>query len=292
MKTFKKFQSFTQNFMMMFLLSMILFSCEEPKEEDKFIGVQLWSVREDMKQDPEGTIKAIGEMGYKFIEAAGYGDGKFYDMEPAAFQQLVEDNGMKFLASHTGQDLPSEENWDETMAWWDQAIEAHAAAGVEYIVQPWMGNAGYESLEGLKSFCNYFNAVGEKCNAKGIRFGYHNHAGEFEELEGEIIYDFMLQNTDPEKVMFQMDLYWVVEGNADPVDYINKYPGRFELWHVKDEAEVGASGNIDFERIFQYTEESGMEYIIVEVEKYNYEPLESIRISREYLQNADFVQLD
>ncbi|MFP4289019.1 MAG: sugar phosphate isomerase/epimerase family protein [Bacteroidales bacterium] len=290
MKTIRKIDLFTKNTGLMFLLSMILFSCQEPKEEEKFIGVQLWSVREDMKQDPEGTIKAVGDMGYKFIEAAGYGDGMFYNMEPVVFKQLVEDNGMTFLASHTGQDLPDEENWDETMAWWDEAIEAHAAAGVEYIVQPWMGNAGYESLEGLKRFCDYFNAVGEKCNAKGIRFGYHNHDGEFEELEGEVIYDFMLRNTDPEKVMFQMDLYWVVEGGADPVDYINNYPGRFELWHVKDEAEVGASGNIDFERIFNYADQSGMEYIIVEVEKYNYEPLESIKVSLEYLQNADFVK--
>ncbi len=290
MKTSRKINFFTKKAGIMFLFSMIMFSCQEPKEEEKFIGVQLWSVREDMKEDPQGTIKAIGDMGYKFIEAAGYGDGMFYNMEPVEFKQLVEDNGMKFLASHTGQDLPDEENWEETMAWWDEAIEAHVAAGVEYIVQPWMGSAGYDSLEGLKKFCDYFNAVGEKCNEKGIRFGYHNHDGEFEELEGEVIYDFMLRNTDPEKVMFQMDLYWVVEGGADPVDYINNYPGRFELWHVKDEAEVGASGNIDFERIFNHAEQSGMEYMIVEVEKYNYEPLESIRVSLEYLQNADFVK--
>lgn len=266
-------------------------SCGIAEEEDeRFIGIQLWSVREAMNEDPVGTLQALGEMGYGFVEAAGYSDGMFYGMEPAAFRDLVEANGMVFLSSHTGRDLPGEDEWDETMSWWDQAIEAHAAAGVQYIVQPWMGSAGYESLEGLQAFCDYFNAVGEKCNEKGIRFGYHNHADEFNELEGEIIFDYMLNNTDPEKVMFQLDLYWVVVGNADPVDYFKNYPGRFELWHVKDETEVGASGDIDFERIYGYADLSGLRYSVVEVEKYNYEPLESVRISLEYLLDSDYAR--
>jgi sugar phosphate isomerase/epimerase len=276
---------------MIIALSILLFSCaEEKKETGKFIGIQLWSVRENMKTDAAGTIKALGEMGYKFVEAAGYSDGKFYDMEPVEFKDLVEANGMKFLGSHTGQDIPAEGSLDEVMAWWDTAIAAHKAAGVEYVVMPWMGRSGHESLEGLKRYCDYFNAVGEKCNAQGLRFGFHNHADEFKELEGEVIYDFMLNNTDPEKVMFQMDLYWVVEGGKDPVDYITRYPGRFENWHVKDDAEVGASGEIDFERIFEHTETSGVKYFVIEVEKYNYEPLESVKVSLDYMQNAEFVK--
>jgi sugar phosphate isomerase/epimerase len=132
--------------------------------------------------------------------------------------------------------------------------------------------------------------VGEKCNAKGIRFGYHNHANEFNTLEGEVIYDFMLENTDPEKVSFQIDLYWVFVGNADPVDYFQRFPGRFDLWHVKDEAEVGASGEINFERIYQHADLAGFKYSIIEVEKYNYEPIESVRISLEYLLNAGYAK--
>jgi sugar phosphate isomerase/epimerase len=279
-----------RNFMII-ALSILLFSCaEEKKETGKFIGIQLWSVRENMKTDAAGTIKALGEMGYKFVEAAGYSDGKFYGMEPVEFKDLVEANGMQFLGSHTGQDIPAEGSLDEVMAWWDTAIAAHKAAGVEYVVMPWMGRIGHESLEGLKRYCDYFNAVGEKCNAQGLRFGFHNHADEFKELEGEVIYDFMLNNTDPEKVMFQMDLYWVVEGGKDPVDYITRYPGRFENWHVKDDAEVGASGEIDFERIFEHTETSGVKYFVIEVEKYNYEPLESVKVSLDYMQNAEFVK--
>jgi len=272
-------------------LSFLLASCAgEKKETEKFIGIQLWSVREKMNEDAAGTLKALGEIGYKFVEAAGYRDGKFYGMEPVEFKELVEANGLIFLGSHTGQDIPAEGSLDEVMAWWDTAIAAHKAAGVEYVVMPWMGRIGHESLEGLKRYCDYFNAVGEKCNAQGLRFGFHNHAQEFLELEGEIIYDFMLNNTDPDKVMFQMDLYWVVEGGKDPVDYIQRYPGRFENWHVKDEAEVGASGNMDFERIFGYAELSGMKYYVVEVEKYNFDPIESVKISFDYLMNADYVK--
>ena len=276
---------------MVVALSLLMFSCAEGKKEtEKFIGIQLWSVRNDMNADPAGTLKALGEMGYGFIEAAGYNDGKFYGMDPVEFKELVEANGMKFLGSHTGQDIPEDVDMDEVMAWWDKALDAHKAAGVEYVVMPWMGRTGHESLAGLKRYCDYFNAVGEKANSKGLRFGFHNHAEEFKELEGEVIYDFMLNNTDPEKVMFQIDLYWVVVGGADPVDYFQRFPGRFESWHVKDEQEVGASGNIDFERIWGYAELSGMESYVVEVEDYNYEPLESVRISLEYLMNADFVK--
>ncbi|VAW20196.1 Sugar or sugar phosphate isomerase/epimerase/dehydrotase [hydrothermal vent metagenome] len=265
-------------------------SCKEVKKE-KFIGLQLWSVKDDMKKDTKATIEKVGQIGYKFVEAAGYSDGKFYGMDPVEFKDLCEANGLAFLGSHTGHDLPDSTNWDETMAWWDTCIDAHVAAGVKWIVQPWMGKVGYESLEGLKKYCDYFDAVGKKCNEKGIRFGYHNHAKEFTQLGDVTIYDFMLENTDPEKVMFELDLYWIIEGGKNPVDYFNKYPGRFELWHVKDVAELGASGTIDFEPIFAAAKKAGLKYAIVEVEKYNFEPLVSCEKSLEYLNNADFVKL-
>lgn len=272
------------------MIPVLSFNACQKQAPEKYIGLQLWSVREVMNTDPAGTLEALGNMGYAFVEAAGYSDGKFYGMEPQAFRDLVEANGMSFLSSHTGQDVPDSANWNATMEWWDKCIDAHVAAGVKYIVQPWMGRSGYESLEGLKKFCDYFNAVGEKCNERGIIFGYHNHDNEFRELEGEVIYDFMLNNTDPEKVFFQADLYWIITGGADPVDYFKRYPGRFLQWHVKDEAEVGASGNIDFEYIFNNSEVSGVEYMIVEVEKYNFEPIESVRISLDFLNNADYVK--
>ncbi|MBC8005856.1 MAG: sugar phosphate isomerase/epimerase [Verrucomicrobia bacterium] len=262
-----------------------------PEKPAKEVGLQLWSVREDMKNDAKGTIEKVGAMGYKFIEAAGYSDGKFYGMDPADFKALVDTNGMTFYASHTGQAVPDSAKMESTMAWWDAAIAAHKAAGVSYIVQPFMDSVGYTTLAGVQRYCDYFNAVGEKCNAAGIRFGYHNHDGEFKELEGQIIYDYMLKNTDPAKVMFEMDLYWVTVGSKNPVDYFNAYPGRFELWHVKDKAEVGGAGTvIDFKPIFENAEKSGMKKFIVEVEEYNFTPIESVQKSLEFLQKAEYVK--
>ena len=267
------------------------YSCT-PKADDegKFIGLQLYSIREDMKEDPAGTLAKVGEMGYKFVETAGYSNGQFYGIDAAEFKILAEASGLKVLSSHTGPNIPEDGDWDKTMQWWDDCIEAHKAVGALYIVKPSMGRDAYASLEGLKNYCDYYNAIGEKCNKAGLLFGYHNHSKEFSELEGKIIYDFMLENTAPDKVFFQMDLYWVVEGGADPLSYFDKYPGRFELWHVKDEAEVGASGKMNFEAIFNIAEKSGMKYHIVEVEKYNYEPIESVRKSFEFLMNADYVK--
>ena len=266
-----------------------VFSCTKPVE--KKIGLQLYSVRDDMRADPVAAVTKLGKIGYSEAEAAGYDDGKFYGMNPVEFKKLLNDNGMEFISSHTGQACPDSSNWDEVMAWWDQCIDAHVAAGVKYIVQPFMDNKGYELLEGLKAYCDYFNAVGEKCAAKGVKFGYHNHSHEFEEIDGVRRYDFMLQNTDPEKVFFQMDLYWITKGGQNPVDYFNKYPGRFKLWHVKDETELGGDDAImDFAPIFASANLAGMEHYIVEVERYHYDPMESVKMSYDFLEAAEFVK--
>jgi len=265
-------------------------SCMPPKPA-KEVGLQLWSVRDDMKTDAKGTIEKIGAMGYKLIEAAGYGDGKFYGMKPADFKSLCDANGLNFFASHCGQAVPDSAGWAASMAWWDTCIAAHKAAGVKYIIQPFMDKVGYESIAGIQRYCDYFNAVGEKCNAAGIRFGYHNHSEEYKDLEGQVIYDYMLKNTDPAKVMFEMDLYWITEGGKKPVDYFNAYPGRFELWHVKDKAELGGKdAKMDFKPIFENAEKAGMKKIVVEVEEYNMKPIESVQKSLEFLQNAEYVK--
>ena len=260
-----------------------------PQPDEKMYGLQLYSVRDHMEKDPRGTVAKIGAMGYNFVEAASYADGKFYGMEPLEFKKLCEDNELKFLGSHASHDLPKKKNWDETMAWWDEAIEAHAQAGVKWIVQPSMHQVAYKSLDGLKRYIEYFNEVGAKCKAKGIYFGYHNHAEEFTtEFEGKPVLDWMLELTDPEKVMFQLDLYWINKGGKSALDYFDRYPGRFMLWHIKDDKELGASGKMNFEPIFAAKEKSGMKYGIVEVEEYDYDPLVSVEKSLEYLKTTNF----
>lgn len=260
-------------------------------ENKKDIYIQLYSVRDDIKADYTGTIAAVAEMGYTGVEAAGYNDGKFYDMSPADFKKSIEDAGMTVLSSHAGRPLAdpaADTNWEETWAWWNTAIQAHKEAGMKYLVVAWIPTP--KTLVDLQAYCDYFNQIGEKCNAAGIRFGYHNHNFEFTEIEGEMMYDYMINNTDPDKVFYQMDVYWVGQGGQDPVAYMNKYPGRFEILHIKDELEIGKSGQVDFEAIYNNAEVAGAKYMVVEVERYTGTPLDGVKESYDYLNNAEFVK--
>ena len=286
-----KKRSFISIVMLMALTGLIFSTFYSCKPAKKNIGLQLYSIRDSITKDVPGAIAKVAKMGYTFVEPAGYRDGKFYGMEPAAFKTLLTANKLTMLSSHTGRNAPDSANYAETMAWWDACIDAHVAAGAKFIVQPSMGRSAYESLAGLKAYCDYFNEVGAKCNAKGIRFGYHNHDKEFStKLDSTIVmYDYMLQNTDPAKVMFEIDLYWAVMGGANPVDYFNKYPGRFELWHIKDKEEIGASGMMDFKGIWAGSANSGMQYGIVEVERYNFDEYTSCKMSVDTLNAAPYV---
>lgn len=263
------------------------------KKSNKNVYLQLYSVREDIKKDFKGTIAAVAKAGYTGIEAAGYSDGKFYGLTPAEFKKELNAVGMKALSSHAGQSLAEnvqDTDWNSVWEWWDTAIAAHKAAGMKYIVTAWM--SAPKTLADLKVYCDYYNKVGEKCNAAGLRFGYHNHDFEFNKIEGEVMYDFMLKNTDPAKVFFQMDVYWTVMGRKGPVDYFNEYPGRFEILHIKDNKELGQSGMVGFDAIFKNTAKAGAKYMVVEVEKYNYEPLKSIKLSYDYLKNNPLFKAD
>ena len=171
----------------------------------------------------------------------------------------------------------------------DECIAAHKAAGVEYIVVPSMRRI--ETLDGLATYCRYFNEVGARCKAAGIKFGYHNHSREFEKVEDRVMLDYMLENTDPDKVFFQMDVYWTVMGQASPVDYFTKYPGRFRLLHIKDRREVGQSGMVGYDAIFCNAATAGVENIIVEMEGSSYgDVLRSVRECVDYLNEAPFVE--
>ncbi|MFP4060733.1 MAG: sugar phosphate isomerase/epimerase family protein, partial [Bacteroidales bacterium] len=194
-----------------FLLSMLMVAislqyCTSPKPA-KDIGVQLWSVRHAMNPNPDSTLKVISEMGYTFIEAAGYDDGKFYGMEPAEFKALLEENGLVMLSSHTGSHFPDSAEWESTMQWWDKAIDAHLAAGADYIVIPSTPKE-FKDINTMQRYCDFLNTVGEKCKTKGLLFGLHNHKREFKTLNDTVIYNFLVENTNPEFVFFQMDLYW------------------------------------------------------------------------------------
>ena len=286
------------------LLCVIVFaSCggakqKEVKTLEKNIGLQMYSLRDDINKEDVGIdamIKVVGEMGYKYVETAGYWDGLIYGMDPATFKQKCADAGFYALSCHVNLGLgkdPMNPDWENIWAWWDKCIATHKAAGMSYVVVPSMSTP--ETLEGLKAYCDYFNAIGERCNAAGMKFGYHNHAFEFEKVydDGTVMYDFMVKNTDPKKVFFQLDVYWSEKGKRPAAELFATYPGRFEVLHIKDEAELGESGFMNFSDIFNNIEKSGAKYLIVEVERYNLAPVESVRKSLEFLNNADFVKAD
>ena len=258
----------------------------------KDIALQLYSLRGDFKNDFDAAIKKAGETGYTAIEAASYDNGKFYGKTPAEFKTAVEAAGLKVLSSHTTRSLSEKElrtkDFTESLAWWDEAIEAHLAAGMKYIVAPWMNVP--KTLADLQTYCDYYNIIGKKCKEKGLLFGYHNHAHEFTKIEDALMYDYMLEHTNPEWVFFQMDVYWIVMGRQSPVEYFQKYPGRFTLLHIKDHKELGQSGMVGFDAIFKNTDVAGVKHLIVEVEEYNYTPIESVKISLDYLLNCPLVK--
>jgi sugar phosphate isomerase/epimerase len=268
----------------------------------KEVAVQLYSVRDLLnkadnsngKCDPAYTalLKDLAKMGYTAVEAANYNDGKFYGRTPQQFKADVESAGMKVLSSHCSHALSDEElatgDLTPSLQWWDKCIADHKAAGMEYIVNPWMNVP--KTLKDLATYCTYYNEIGKRCKAQGILFGYHNHNHEFQKVEGQVMYDYMLEHTNPAYVFFQMDVYWVVRGAASPVDYFNKYPGRFKMLHIKDNREIGQSGMVGFDAIFKNAATAGVRHIVAEIEHYSMPVLESVKVSLEYLLNAPFVK--
>ena len=275
------------------VMPQLLTSCAgkaSASESSKYIGLQLYSLRDLVKEEGiQKVLETASKMGYKNLETASYDNGKIYGLAPAEFKKMVNDLGMKCTSAHLGQAFTKEKE-AEVMSWWDQAIDAHNELGVKYMVQPWMPVTDQTTLDDLKMYCDYFNEIGKRCQQNGMKFGYHNHAHEFQKVEGQVMYDYMLEHTNPEYVFFQMDVYWVVRGQNSPVDYFNKYPGRFKIFHIKDHREIGQSGMVGFDAIFKNTKTAGVQYLVAEIEKYSMPVEESVEVSLDYLLNAPFVE--
>lgn len=275
------------------VLTLSLFAasgCKEKSAND-FIGLQMYSVRSYLDPLDEGLAK-ISEAGYSFVEMANYNDeaGLFYGRTPGEFKTLCEANGLQVLCSHTNGPNPDRTPMEDCVEWWRRAIGHHSAAGCIAIVAPAMA---CDSLQTLARYCELYNKVGEMCNEQGLKFGYHNHDNEFrfkytQEDGSEITwYDYLLANTDPDKVFFELDLYWATVGGADIVDLFKANPGRFYMWHVKDEIEVGdpATNIVPFPEIYKYASLAGMKYQIVEQEGFpeGSDPYESVKRSCDYV---------
>ena len=276
-------------------LSVAILSSINTIAQDQFGGLALYTVRNDMGVDAKATLKTVAEIGYQNVEAAGYKDGKYYDMTPEDFNAYLKELNLTPVSTH--QSAITLDNADVMFA-------DAKAAGFEYFVVPIppMGMFKYyqetQSMGmegGAENLANILTTLGKKCHEAGMKLLYHNHDFEFKkDKDGVVVIDYLLENTDPKYVNFQMDLYWVTKAGADPVAYFKKYPNRFKLWHVKDMDDQGrfapvGNGTIDFAKILENKELSGMQYYFVEQDRtFDMKPLEAIQISHDGLKKIGF----
>lgn len=250
------------------------------------MGLQLYTLRESIFQDPKQVLKMVADCGYKELETFAYEDGKIYGMPFAEFGSYVDDLGMKVVSGHYGLDLTRSDSWEE-------AISDAKSIGQKYMVVPYLNEPDRKNIDDYKKVCEQLNKAGETCNKLGMRFGYHNHAFEFESMQGEKPFDLMLAELDPDLVGIELDIYWVVRAGEDPTRYFDQYPGRFEQWHVKDmdktdqdrNSNIG-QGTIDYKALFfDQAKLSGMKHWYVEQESYPGEPIESVRANAAFLRS-------
>ena len=268
------------------------------KKENKEIGLQLYSLRADIKtQGIEKVLSEVAQMGYNKLELAGYKNGLVYGMAPMQFKEMANKYDLEITSSHVVKKISIDPAADG--AFWSMAIKTHADMGVKYIIMPILPlKNSYPfkednpiTMKDVEATCSYFTKIGKMANEAGIKFGFHNHAHEHKiKVDGNPIFDLMLEKLDPKYVVFQMDVYWVKEGGYDPVDYLKKYAGRFPLLHIKDEQGVGGSGVTNFKPIFKAAYKQGMEAYYVEVEEYIGTPMEDVKQSYDFLNKAKYVK--
>jgi sugar phosphate isomerase/epimerase len=249
-------------------------------------GLQLYSVREDMAKDPAGTLKQLAGMGYRYVEAAGYADRKFYGQSPKDFLSLLNGLGLKMYSGHT---VLKPSHWDAVKKdftdEWKWVVEDAAAVGQKYVISPWLDESQRKSYDDVLRFMEVFNKSGELCKKSGLKFGYHNHDFEFSVvLNDKKLYDIILQNTDPALVVQQLDMGNLYDGGAIAVAIVLQYPGRFELVHVKDmikvsggrepyESTVLGLGIVDPKQVMDQAKKTGGTHtFIIEQEQYQGKP--------------------
>jgi sugar phosphate isomerase/epimerase len=243
-------------------------------------GLQLYTLRDDLPKDPKGVLKQVSAFGYKQIEGYEGKDGMFWGMSNTDFKKYMDDLGMVFISSH----CDINKNFEK------KAADA-AAIGMKYLICPYKGPQ--KKLDDFKKFADEFNQKGEICKKNGIRFAYHNHDYTFKELEGQMPQDLLMNSTDPALVDYELDMYWVVAAGQDVETWLKKYRNRFPLCHVKDRTKGATEaadsctlgeGSIDYPKILKTASQNGMEYYIVEQEKYEgTTPLKAVEADAEYM---------
>lgn len=243
-------------------------------------GVQLYTVRSLMQKDVAGTLAAVAKLGYREVEFAGY-----FQKSPAEVRRMLDDNGLTSPSTHVGP--------PELRDTFDTTVEMARVIGHRYVTIAWLNARAYPTADHWKRQADEFNRFGEKAKAAGLRFAYHNHDFEFAPVEGQLPMEILLGGTDPSLVAFEMDLYWASKAGHDPRNWFARFPGRFEMVHVKDGrpngmamTEVG-NGTIDWKGIFARRKEAGIRHYFVEHDN-PADPLDSIRQSVNYLKALEF----
>jgi sugar phosphate isomerase/epimerase len=264
------------------LLSKTIFAAKNAG--DHILGIQLYSVRDDMSKDPLGTLKQLSAMGYHYVEHANYHERKFYGYSAEEFKKILTDLNMSMLSGHT---VMSMEHWDDAKNdftdVWKHTVEDASAVGQKYVISPWLDENVRKDMELLKKSMNMFNKCGELCKQYNMKFGYHNHNFEFDTMIGnERLYDYILKNTDPALVAQQMDIGNMYGAGGRALEILKQYPGRFESMHVKDEIESGkgemndkyestilGKGIIAVKEVVDYARKNGgTKHFIIEQESY------------------------
>ena len=257
-------------------------------KSSKAVGLQLYSLREVLPQDPRGVIAKVAAAGYKEVETYGFSpEGGFWGLDPKSFKNLLIENGLAAPSGHYGIDKYIQDGNDEELK---SYIAAASAIGSEYVTVPYLGDALRQNADDYKKVAAKLNQAGALCKASGLKIAYHNHDFELKPWGDTTGLEIMLKETDPKLVDFEMDIYWVVRSGRDPVELFNAHPGRFTMWHVKDmdkannekNIEVG-SGGIDFKTIFKSAKKAGLKHAIMEQENFDMEPFASIKQSQEYI---------
>jgi len=273
----------------------------------KNIGLQIYSLGRELTEDVPNGLKKIRQIGYNTIELAGYRDRKMGNIDIKEYRKMADDAGLKITGSHVNPPARkyTRDNMAEIAGFWKEAVEDHVQFGVKTLVQPSMPSI--ENHEDVAIVCEVFNKAGEIARSAGIKWGYHNHHMEFQRVVkeedknkrsnpwmpvGDVIYDLMLNGTDPKLVFFEMDVYWTVMGQNDPLEYFEKYAGRFPVLHIKDRSILGRSGMMNFENIFNKAYQNGLDEFYVELEniREGVSQFEGVKLCYDYLSQAPFVK--
>jgi sugar phosphate isomerase/epimerase len=251
-------------------------------------GIQLYSLRDYIGQDPKGVLAKVAKAGYQEVETYGYSPEKHYwGMKPTEFKAVLAGYGLTTPSGHY--DLGNYlRDGDEAQL--DATIAAAKACGQQYVIIPSLDEKLRATPADFKALAAKFNKAGARCKAAGMRLGYHNHNFEFKPIEGTMLYDVLLKETDPALVDFEMDIYWVVRAGQDPIKLMQAHPKRFPLWHVKDmdkakpelNTEVG-SGSIDYRKIMAYASTAGLKHPVMEQENFSMDAYQSIAQSAAYM---------